>query len=310
MLKSTAIVTVAAFASSGSALAAGPLKDEEHRQYKSERINAEIAIGVMAGKANELVFGPTGAVISRLIWKYDDIVMLSGALAVTPFDRFTLGLRGRVNLTGNSTMDDFDFPGSVCGIAGAFCQSHHEDTTLTRATTVEVFASYPVYRTGHFKLSGVGGYRWDHSAWDARGGTSNYAPPFPNVSVITYDQSWQAPFIGLEAIGRWAKLTLRSRAISSFAAFGGATDDHKLRTLRFSDDFNRSSMVSTSVKVGYDIFDRASVTITWDYDRWFTAKGGTVVHNYATKTTETFPGDAAGANSESHTVSMGVQFKY
>lgn len=310
MLKSTAIVTFAAFASSGTAFAGGSVKNDEYREYKTERISAEIALGVMTGKASELVFDPNAALISKLIWKYDSNVMLSGGLAITPFQRFTIGLRGRINLTGNSTMDDFDFPGSACGIAGPLCQSHHENTMLERSTSVDLFAAHPVYQTGSLKLSGVVGYRWDHSAWDARGGTSNYTLPFPNVSVITYDQWWEAPYLGIEATGFWDRFNIHIRVVGSTLAQGTGRDDHRLRTLLFTDDFNPSGFVSTKVKVGYDILDRASVTFAWDYDRWFTAKGPTVVHNYATGSTVSFSGDAAGANSEANTISMGLQYKY
>lgn len=310
MPKWTAMLTAAALASSGTAFAGGSLKDDEKYEYKSERFSADIAIGVMNGKANELVFSPNGALISKLIWKYDNNMTLSGDVAVTPFHRFTIGLRGRTNLTGNSTMDDFDFPGSVCGIAGPVCQSHHEDTTLKTATSVDLYTAYAVYKTERFKLSGIAGYRWDHSAWDARGGTSNYTAPFPNISVIAYDQWWEAPYLGIQAAGHWDRFGLQARVIGSFWAQGNDRDDHKLRTLLFKDDFNRSDMVSTNVKASYALFQFASVTLGWDYDRWFTAKGPTVVRNYASGLTEVYPGDAAGANSAAHTVSVGMQYKF
>jgi outer membrane protease len=310
MLKTTAIVTIVAFASSDAACAAGPFKDNERQEYKTERVSADMAIGVMSGKANEFVFDSNGALISKLIWKYDNNAVLSGGVAVTPFQNFTIGLRGRTSLTGASTMDDFDFPGAICGVTGPLCQSHHENTTLKTATSVDVGAAYALYNRAQFKLSGVAGYRWDHSAWDASGGTSNYAPPFPNVSVIAYDQWWEAPYLGVEVAGRWERLSLQARAIGSLLAHSDDRDDHKLRTLLFSDDFRRSDMVSTNVKVAYEVFQRASVTIAWDYDRWFTAKGSTVMQNYATGSTQLFPGDAAGASSETHTISLGLQYKY
>lgn len=171
-------------------------------------LSVDLSIGVMNGEANEVVYNPNGSVLSHLIWTFDNVVVLNGNLNYK-WNWLNFGVKGRVNITDDSTMDDFDFPGAICGISGPFCQSHHENTSVERALMLDLYAGAELLRVGQFGLQGVIGYKWEHNSWSARGGVSNYTLPFPNIPVISYEQWWEAPYFGLQASGEWDSVVVQ-----------------------------------------------------------------------------------------------------
>lgn len=271
--------------------------------------SADLSIGAMNGEANELVYNPDGSTLSRLIWTFDNVVVLNGALSYR-WNWLTLGAKGRINLTDDSTMDDYDFPGLICGIPGPFCRSHHENTTLEHSRMLDLHASAAFLRANGITMEAVAGYKWDNNSWVAVGGTSNYAPPFPNIPVISYEQWWQAPYLGLAATAGWDKWRFGGRVIGSIWAKGHDEDDHHLRTLLFKENFDRSDMLAVNLEAGYEIMHGTSLTLGYDYERYFTAKGPTTILDYSTGATAFIPGDAAGGNSETQTVTVGVKIDF
>ncbi len=296
----------------GSALA-GSLKDEWKDEWKASSeygVTAGLSIGVMNGEANELVYYPNGSTLSHLIWTFDNVAVLTGSIGYK-WNAFSIGVKGRINLTDDSTMDDFDFPGTVCGIAGPFCQSHHENTTVEHSRMLDVHAGWQFYRSGGLALKGLVGYKWDNNSWVAVGGTSNYTPPFRNIPVISYEQWWQAPYLGLEVSGEWNAWNVNARVIGSKWVSGRDEDNHHLRTLLYKDEFgDDNEMLAVNLQAGYRLSKNIRMTAGYDYERYFTAKGSTSELDYSTGTTRFFADDGAGGNSETHTVSIGVKVNY
>jgi outer membrane protease len=294
------------------AIADGSIKDGPRARYESDSFSASFSIGLMTGKANEFVYSPTGATVSHLIWTFDNNPVFTGAFAWRPSPWLTLGLNARTLIgKGESTMDDFDFPGAVCGVAGPFCHSHHPNTKVKDADSIDIYAAGTFYRAHGFAFSGVAGYKWDHYSWGATGGTSNYAPPFPSVPVISYAQWWEAPYVGLQTAGHWGPWSFETRVIGSWWVSAHDRDNHHLTTTLFRDEFgNDSSMIAVNAKIGYALSKNVSVTLSYDYQEWFLAKGPTTATNYTTGATAVFPGNAAGADNYNHTVSAGLKVKF
>lgn len=290
---------------------AEPAAGQDFGQLKFGDFHAAIAFGVLRGEANEYVYNPDGSVLSRLIWQFDNDAVVQGSLAWSPVEWATIGVRGRTALSGESTLNDFDYPGDICGIEGPFCQSTSPNTVLRNADQIDVFVNARFYEFQGVTLSGVAGYRFDHFAFAARGGTSNYAPPFPDEIGITYDQRWQAPYFGLQADGQWNRFSLEARVTGSLWVDGRDSDNHVFREVQFQENFQQSDLIAASIKAGYVIADNLSLTLGYDYDRWFTAKGSTTITEYGTGLAPiTFDGDAAGANAETHTITVGVKYAY
>jgi plasminogen activator len=270
------------------------------------------SVGVMWGEANEFVYDPTnGRTVSQLIWKYDNNVVLNGGLEWKPSNWLALGFKGRVALTDDSTMDDFDFNVPGCppnGAGGTLCHSHHENTNLRRSGRIDLYTSATFYRAWGWSFSGLAGYQWEHSRWEAIGGTANYTVLPQNQSVISYQQWWEAPYLGLQAQGQWGAWSLGSRVIGSWWVNAHDEDNHHLKTTVFTENFKSSDMIGVNANVGYQISKNMSITLDYDYQEWFLAKGPTVINTPVGRTV--IPGDAAGADNVTHSVSLGLKYKF
>ena len=261
------------------------IKDEPASRWNYGGVSLETTVGVMNGEANEYVYNPDGSVLSQLIWTFDDVVVLNADLAISPLTWLTVGIRGSINLTEDSTMDDFDFPGAVCGIPGPFCHSHHEHTNLEHYLTVDAYVAGTVlshnnaYSNASLKL--LAGYKRQDQEWDAFDGVANYAVLPPGIG-ISYEQTWRAPYIGVSADAEWHKWIVGGRVIGSWWVDSQDEDTHHLRNLRFNEEFGRSDMVSVNAKVGYRLTPHVSVLGTYDWQKWDVAKGPTVISNATT----------------------------
>jgi outer membrane protease len=272
------------------------------------KVTTEMSIGLMTGKAQEFVYNPNGSVLSRLDWRYDNIAMLNTHTAVRVFDRVKLGLKGSFNLTESSKMDDYDFNLPGCPPAaggGTLCHSWHPETKLRQAYLLDIYASYDVFKSTGFTVSALAGYKHDFYRWAAIGGDANYGPLPPGIG-ITYEQTWSTAYVGLGFVAEHGTWTLRGRAVGSGWAKGDDRDDHHLRSLTFTDKFDRTTFFAADIGVAYRVTPNMSITADYGYQRWGTGKGPTTILDRTTGATGVIPGDAAGGNSETHMVSLGV----
>jgi plasminogen activator len=276
-------------------------------QWQRGGVAFEASLGVMNGEANEYVYNPDGSTLSRLTWTFDSVVVLNAGLALSPLPWLTLGARGRINVAEYSTMDDYDY--GIAGCPGLLCHSHHERTDLTHFTSFDAYAAATVLEQRYVSLKLLAGYKRDGQSWQAYGGTANYGVLPPGL-VISYEQHWRAPYVGVSVDSRWERWSMGARIVGSWWARGEGLDNHHLRGLLFADTFGRSRMIGANAHVGYLI--AANVTLKADYDmqRWDVGKGSTVVTDYVRGPTYTIPGEAAGGDSESHTVSVGLNVSY
>jgi plasminogen activator len=290
------------------------VKDGPEAYWEKSWLSVSASIGIMNGEANEYVFDPAanGRTVSRLIWKFDNDVVLNGGLAFRPWHWLTLGAMGRIKLTDSSTMDDFDYNIAGCPPAaggGTLCHSHHDNTLLRKADMLDLYAAGTFYRTHGWSFSALLGYRWEDYKWQAYGGTANYGVLPPGLG-ITYEQWWEAPYIGLQAKGEWGNWSLGGRVIGSWWVDSHDRDNHHLRTILFTDQFGRSDMIGVNIKAGFKIHPNATITVGYDYQDWGLAKGPTTATDYTTNVTTVFPGNAAGADNHNHTVSIGLKYKF
>lgn len=270
-------------------------------------IALEASIGVLNGEANEYVYNPDGSTLSRLVWTFDDVVVLNAGLAVSPWSWLALGARGRISISDDSTMDDFDY--GIFGCPGLLCHSHHESTYLKDLTSFDAYVAATVLSDEHATLKLLAGYKRDSQSWQAYGGTANYGVLPPGLG-ISYEQLWRAPYIGAAFDGRWQSWVLGARVIGSWWAEGEDLDNHHLRGLLFADAFGRSEMIGINAHLGYLLNANVGLRAEYDMQRWGIAKGTTYIKDYVFGQEFFIPDDAAGGDSESHTVSLGVDVTY
>lgn len=274
----------------------------------------EASIGVMQGEANEYVYREDSSKLSQLVWAFDNVAVFNGGVALTPIDWFTLGIRARVNLTDDSTMDDYDWlrPGEdgYAGCPAGFCHSHHTDTQLTSYLSVDAYAAATLYRTNLIALKALAGYKRDSQSWTAFGGWANYTTFAPGQRVITYDQVWQAPYVGAQLNVDWNKWALQGRLIGSWWVAGKDVDDHHLRTLLFTEKFGESNMLGANAHVGYRLTRNLMLKGEYDLQQWQLAKGPSTNVNYTTGAVAHSPYNAAGGQSITQTISLGAVLEY
>lgn len=268
----------------------------------------DYSVGLLNGKAQEFVYNPDGSTISRLDWTLKNVVMFNAGMAIQPWKGVTLGLRGSMNIEGKSVMDDYDFDTGFCPPSTPghdLCHSN-SDTKLRRATMLDAYVSYDLYRSQPFGLAVIGGYKRDQYRWQAIGGTANYATLPPGLG-ISYEQTWSSPYLGLGVSSTFGAFTFNGRVIGSSWGKGDDSDTHHLRSLLFLDDYPRARMIQAEAGIAYRMNQYVSLTADYRFQQWGTAKGPTTINDLTGGGNAFIPGDAAGGNVVSHMVSLGAK---
>lgn len=277
---------------------------------KVEGLTYDISIGVLKGDAKEYVYDTaTGVPISKLRWAFDNVAMLNMGFQYRPWHWLAIGSKTSMNLSHNSTMDDYDFniPGCPPVGGGTLCHSNHPDTLLKSAYMSELFIGVPWRMHSNFELTALVGYKWDNFRWHAINGTANYLPgPFTGLG-ISYEQDYQAPFIGLALASQFGKLGINGRVIGSWWGDANDRDHHHLRSLLFLDKGDNARMIAANVGLVYALTPAVSATLTYDYQRWFLSKGPTEITDLTNGLSNTINGDASGLSQQSHMVSLGLK---
>ena len=294
-----------------------------------ERFSAELYAGYLKGQSREVVYNAaTGQQISELFWSIDRAYVAGLTLSARPVERLKLSIGGWTTVSSSNTMDDYDW---TTGFADWTEWSHHSDTKLHQAYMIDARAAFtlaslkeppeagPPRRIRHASLDLIGGYRWFKLDWTAYGGSFIYSSggfrnrtmQFPeSQAVISYEQWWEVPYLGLGGrlgLDRW---TLSAEVIGSLWGKGRDRDDHHLRTLLFEDSFSPVSMIAVNAGVDYDLTQRLSLFARFDYERFFEGKGPTTTTNYRTGAVLTDNGDAAGGDFWTTVYALGLKLRF
>ncbi len=159
-------------------------------------------------------------------------------------------------------------------------------------------------------MSALAGYKRDSTSWDAKDGPSNYTSFDPTRLSISYEQDWEAPYLGLQINGEWNRWTLQGRVIGSWWAYGSDVDNHHFRTLLFNEQFGDSEMIGANAQVGYRLTTNLLLKAEYDLDRWEMAKGPSADVNYATGERSYRDWNAAGGDSMTQSVLFGAALQY
>lgn len=294
---------LAAFGFPGQASATEPVKTTTE-----SGLSVETSIGVMNGLAQEFVYNPDGSELSRLDWSFDNILMFNGGITYDINPKARVGLRGSFSLSGSSYMEDYDFNLGFCPPApggGTQCLSTHPDTQLRQAWMLDVFGEYDVWQNEALTVSLVGGYKRDHYQWAAIGGTANYGVLPPGIG-ISYEQNWSTPYVGIGVEAVRGRSTFTGRLVGSTWAQGDDVDNHHFRSLVFSEGFSSTNFVQAQLGYRYQLRPNVELTAGYQFQHWGTGKGPTTIHQRVGDSISVIAGDAAGANAQTHMLSIGM----
>lgn len=315
---STLLLSVTGQAASGPVAVAPGQSVETEVNSGGMQVTARIGAGYLQGESNEFVYWPdqNNHKASQLTWEIDNLFMLGLGGSVTVNDWLIFNADGWFKASdGSGSMDDYDW--LVPGLDWTDW-STHEDTDVTGGSIIDINAQIPFYQSGNMVISGYLGYKRDSFEWEARGGNYTYSVngfrdstgSFPAGELgITYEQTFDVPYIGVGMVGDYGQWQFQGRFIFSPLVSGEAIDHHHMRNLVTVDDFSGESMMSFDIAGSYAVSEATLIKLAFAYQSYDTMQGDSewqfndigVVQNIA---------DGAGADHDSSMFSLSVVYRF
>ena len=278
------------------------------------QVQGRLSLGLLNGESNELVYNTDGSKLSELNWQLENTAMLGIGGSITPCRWFTLNADVWFNLTDDSEMDDHDW--YVTGMPWTDW-SHHSDTSVDTATLLDINATIPVLQRNTTRVFGILGYMRNKFEWSARGGSyiysvygfRDFSATLPDdIEVISYEQTFSTPYIGIGFTAQLHPVTLTGRVIGSTLVNVDSLDHHHLRNLVFEDDLETGSMVGLDLAAAYDFTSRLHFSAGFHYQRYEEVKGSVSVTDTTTGQVTVYGGDTDGADNSFNMFSIGIRY--
>jgi plasminogen activator len=279
------------------------------------------SLGVLNGEAKEHVYDyDTGArrSLSRLDWDLKNIVMggVNGSFRV--MDKLTVNGGFWTALTeGDGEMDDYDWLNENSSDWTHYSLSE-VDVTEGFILDINVAWDLIVWDQGVARV--MAGYKYNKWSWEDHGvyllyPEYGYVPePLNGDNMIDYEQELNVPYVGGSV--DWSPLsdlTLSGYAIYSPIVSASDRDDHKARTLLFTETFDTGDLFGLGVEARYTFtqlgMDNVFVSASLDYQVLDLMIGDMEVTDYSTGETGG-DSDVAGMENEYVTLSIGCGMNF
>ncbi len=270
-------------------------------------VTGRLSLGLLNGEANEIVYNPsTGAEVSHLEWQIDNVAMVGAGISFTPASWLKINTDIWVNISdGSGSMDDYDWSASNLPWTD---WSHHDDMTVDQVFLFDLNAEVPLLKRPVGTVYGIMGVKRDNFEMSASGGDYIYSNTgfrdttgsFPdNLQVISYEQTYTVPYLGVGFQADYNPLSFTGRIIGSGLVDLETKDNHYLRNLVFEDDFETGTMLALDLGFTYSFSDRLRFMGGFHYQYYDEVKGSTTVTDTSTGETFIYSGDTAGADNSS-----------
>lgn len=280
--------------------------------------SGRIGVGYLTGEARELVYWPHRGdhKASELTWDIDSLYMVGLGATVQARQWLSINIDTWFNLgDGSGYMEDYDW--AIPGTDWTD-QSTHENTDVTKGFIFDVNVEMTAFSTSQVQLTGIVGFRRDNFEWEARGGSYVYsvngfrdmAGTFPDDELgITYEQTFNVPYIGIGFKGDFDRVHLAAKITGSVLVSGEAVDQHHQRNLVTTDDFSNESMIALDVSFAYDISNNIGLKVAYAYEKYDTMKGDSV-WDFNNEGVSIDYDDSAGAELETSMLSMNITYSF
>lgn len=284
----------------------------------TETVAIEPFVGYLRGTAGEYVYSPTNPKqkVSQLDWAVNGLAV-GGRIAFRPFNGVTIRGRGWATVaSGGGEMTDFDWLLGYFGKDSWTHRSHHPDTKFGDSWQADISAAVTLWGEEDLAVTAIGGFRRYEIGYASRGGSFVYSTDqfrdtlgsfAPGQTVITYQQQWDTPYLGVGVTYNTAQWTVSTELIGSPFVMGRAKDHHVLRSTVFTDELEMSSMIGLAAGFEYRFSPIWSLAGRVEYQKYFEAQGSTTVTDTPAGTTTVYPKPSAGADAESALVTLGVK---
>nr|WP_032993861.1 omptin family outer membrane protease [Rhizobium leguminosarum] len=218
---------------------------------------------------------------------------------------------------GNGHMVDYDWKST-----GHDDWSHRSIRPLTEldhyvAGAIQLDRS--IYDNETSSIAVGAGVHYTDIKWTAYGGYGTYtkekfrdtAVAWPDwVRGISYQQQIPIGFLNLSGKYNFGDLTI-SGDLQTGLSFGiKDTDDHWLKHRRFHDDIDPAPTIGATVALDYAMTPAASLYLSGSFEQVFNNRGETQEDDTAHGTRSDWERDAAGANFQSMSISIGLNFTF
>jgi plasminogen activator len=270
-------------------------------------VTGRLSLGVLNGEANEIVYDTSsGAEMSHLEWQLDNVAMLGAGISFTPASWLKINTDFWINISdGSGTMDDYDW--TVSGLPWTDW-SHHDDMTVDQIFFFDLNAEVPVLKRPVGTIYGIIGIKRDNFEMSANGGDFIYSTNsfrdttgsfVDNVEVISYEQTYTVPYLGIGFQADYHPLSFTGRIIGSGLVDLEAKDTHYLRNVVFEDDFETGTMFALDLGFAYSFSEKLQVMGGFHYQYYDEVKGSTTITDLTTGEAATYTGDSAGSDNTS-----------
>lgn len=295
--------------------------------YSDDKTTVYILAGQSNVKANELVIGqpatyPVDYKLSQLIWDSRNISTLVAGLSTSFGREYNLNIEGKFVVDkGNGVMEDYDW----VDIGNDWSHwSHHEDTSITDISGLDFSVEYNLSgrnkKKNNNKWSLLFGFRDEIWAWESRGGSYIYSTSgilrddigsfTPGQAVITYEQNFKMPYIGLKFETVSSKWKFNVQYNYSNQVSVSTVDHHILRDLIFKDNFAKGVMTAYKVGLGYNITKSFYINLRYDAYNYEEVRGMTTYIDSNTGIPFAYCLNCAGADNSNQTLSIGISYTY
>ncbi len=255
---------------------------------------------------------PTGdALLSLLDWQSTAPVATVDAKIRFP-DFWTL--RGHIDAaTGSGGVVDYDW------LAGYdpenWTHRSISPTTLDWYLNGSLAVGRDMPINDEFSVNLNGGFKYTDVKWTAVGGSYVYSTTdfrdtvgdFPDVPVGDFRMQLPEVFLGVDASVKDGPWTLDTSAKAGLTAWAGNTDNHYLRSLRFSDELNWAPVYSAEAQLGFAFNEHLSAFLEGSYETLLSGHGDEHINDMDSGVVTGVSEGTAGAELQVATVKVGLK---
>ncbi|WP_261337678.1 omptin family outer membrane protease [Rhizobium leguminosarum] len=273
-------------------------------------------LGLANIKAQEFVYDGDHKV-SQLNWESKGMTLFTVGVDAHIGNDWSLKSSVEIGTGGNGHMVDYDWESA--GHDDWSDRSIHPLTELDHYVAGAIQLDRMIYGNETGSIAVGAGVRYTDVKWSAYGGYGIYTEDkFRDTPVawpdcergISYRQQIPIGFVSLSGEYNFGGLTI-SGGLQTGLSFGiKDIDDHWARDLRFHDDIDPAPTIGATVALDYAMTPAASLYLSGLFERVFNSRGGTQEEDTEEGTRSAWQKDAAGANFQSMSLSIGLKVTF
>ena len=289
----------------------------------SDHLSLNVALGWLAGRANEYVYEGDGRKLSQLDWDIKNTPIIKGGISWDATSWLTFEANGWMTLgPRNSTMNDFDWinPNQTHWTNW----SYSPKTPLNYANEFNINSYIWVLKKNDFKLAGAIGYQQTQFNWTAIGGYYDYKrfcdytrsckiPPegnFPLRPGIDYKQEFSVPYIGSKIQYKYNNWEFNTVLKYSPWILAQDKDEHYNRQLIFREKTRNSEYYSVNANIGYYMTPQLKFFGEWIWNKYTQGRGGTQVTDTESGDSIYQGGNVAGIENNNYQIIAGIAYQF